>query len=983
MLKDGATWKLWYTGDDSSKKRIAYATSADGVAWTKGGKVIAPEDPGANANYSFGAFAPTVVKLDGSYRMLLTGRKLVSGTTFQTKVMDATSADGIEWTAPSPALNPSGTSSKFDFSNLNAPDVLADPADNAAPFKLYYAGNTVDANGNFHTRIGYATSQNGASYSKVTNGAGVNPDNSVLDIGALSASFDARQASGLSVAMPASATPKYAGFYWGTRGSDFKPRLGAATSPDGSAWTKVAGPATGGALLALGGGAAFDNGGQRDPGVLYDAGTFQLYFTALDSAGVRSIGRASAPEDAATHQPQHASWSAAARVLQADGSGFDANGVAHPSVIKDGADYVVHYTGYAGATPAIGRASSTSPALTAAVRGSAPVLAGTAGTFDADGVKDPVVLKLGAGDYRMLYTGVETTADGRAIERVGYATSADGSAWTKQGVVLNPSLASYSYDETGVQPAGLVADGPGATLHVWTSGTDRTGRTRGGHATTPLPTPLAASGGIPSGWATYQLGDSSTTVRDFRSIARTSSGTGVTLWMSFLQPYSSSGSEFWSDPFPVTVADSTEALKFLLTVRGVRWQARLSGPGGDPVLDRVDLSHAPVSFTAAGGATTTDITPPQGQSAMRWGDLSVEASTFSPGGGGSGAGTVTVLDAASGAPIASQPLNTGGTTTIGLGGVDPAAHPALRVAFALTSQDGSATPLVESLKVLYNALATPPPPPPAPSLTLVASPATIVFGQQATLSGQATQGGAPLAGSAVSLLAQPAGAAAFAPVASATTDAGGAYSSTVAPASTTTYKASLPGAGGEPTAQVGVKHRVRLAVRRSGRRGRFSGSVGPVHAAKDVVIEQLRSGAWAALATVRTTSTSTFTLARRLKACKRYRFRATTAADADHLAGESAIVRVALHKVSLKLSRSGRRVSFAGTARPAHPGKTVVLRIKQGTRFASFAKARLSRRSTFSLARKLKPGSYTFRAELPGDRCHFPGRSPARSITVP
>src|SRR5215218_4919058 len=129
VMKDGATWKLWYTADDSSKKRIAYATSPDGVAWTKGGKVIAPEDPGANANYSFGAFAPTVSKLaDGGYRMLLTGRKLVSGSTFQTKLMDATSEDGIAWTAPSPALNPSGTSTKFDFSNLNAPDVLADPS---------------------------------------------------------------------------------------------------------------------------------------------------------------------------------------------------------------------------------------------------------------------------------------------------------------------------------------------------------------------------------------------------------------------------------------------------------------------------------------------------------------------------------------------------------------------------------------------------------------------------------------------------------------------------------------------------------------------------------------------------------------------------------------------------------------------------------------------------------------------------------------
>ena len=523
VMKDGATWKLWYTGDDSSKKRIAYATSPDGVAWTKGGKVIAPEDPGANANYSFGAFAPAVSRLaDGGYRMLLTGRKLVSGTTFQTKLMDATSVDGIEWTAPSPALNPSGTSTKFDFSNLNAPDVLADPADGTAPFKLYYAGNTVDANGNFHTRIGYATSQNGNSFSKVTNGTGVNPDNSVLDIGTLSTSFDARQASGLSVVLPASATPKHAGFYWGTRGSDFKPRLGAATSPDGSAWSKVEGTEEGGALLPLGNGPAFDNGGQRDPGALYDAGTYELYFTALDASGVRSIGRASAPEVLATHQPDHTNWGAAARVLQADGSGFDANGVAHPSVIRDGADYVAYYTGYAGTTPAIGRASSTSPALTAAVRAGSPVLAGSAGTFDEDGVKDPVVLMLGAADYRMLYTGVETLADGRTIERVGYATSANGTAWTKQGVVLNPSLEAYAADEAGVQPTGLVADGPGLTLHAFTSGVDRTGRTRGGHATTALPTPLAADGGIPSGWATYQLGDSSTPVRDFRSIARTS-----------------------------------------------------------------------------------------------------------------------------------------------------------------------------------------------------------------------------------------------------------------------------------------------------------------------------------------------------------------------------------------------------------------------------------------------------------------------------
>ena len=118
--------------------------------------------------------------------------------------------------------------------------------------------------------------------------------------------------------------------------------------------------------------------------------------------------------------------------------------------------------------------------------------------------------------------------------------------------MLEPEPPPFAADETGVEPTGMLVDG--TTLHVWTSGVDRRRPTRGGHATTPPPTPGSPAAGIPSGWATYQLGDSSTTSRDFRQIARTSSGDGVTLWMSFLQPYSPAGNEFWSDYFPVTVA---------------------------------------------------------------------------------------------------------------------------------------------------------------------------------------------------------------------------------------------------------------------------------------------------------------------------------------------------------------------------------------------------------------------------------------------
>ena len=167
--------------------------------------------------------------------MLLTGRKLVAGDVFQTKIMNSSSADGISWTGLSLALNPSGSNSNFDYSNLNSPEVLVDPG-TAAPYKLYYSGNTVDANGNFHTRIGLATSNSGSSFNKVN---GSQTGDAVFDVGALGTAFDARHASGLSVAAPAGATPKLVGFYWGTRGSDFKPRLGEATSSEGTTWTKV------------------------------------------------------------------------------------------------------------------------------------------------------------------------------------------------------------------------------------------------------------------------------------------------------------------------------------------------------------------------------------------------------------------------------------------------------------------------------------------------------------------------------------------------------------------------------------------------------------------------------------------------------------------------------------------------------------------------------------------------------------------------
>ena len=971
VLKDGSTWKMWYTGDDSSKKRIAYATSLDGVVWSKGGKVIAPEDPGVSANLQFGAFAPTVWKTASGYSMLLTGRKLVGGGVFQTKILKTTSTDGISWAGPSPAVNPSGSNTNFDFSNLNSPDLLQDPGA-ASPFKLYYSGNTIDANGNFHTRIGLATSNDGNSFSKVN---GSQPGGSVLDVGALGTAFDARQASGLSVAAPPGGNPKFAGFYWGTRGSDFKPRLGEATSADGSSWTKVPVlvPPNGGALFALGNPASFDNGGERDPSVLYDAGAYELYFTGIDSSGTRSIGFASASQDGATKQPDNSTWSKNSSALLSKGSSgaFDSAGVSHPSVLKDAAtSYFLYYGGTDGTISKIGRATSSAAGGPFTKDAGFVLDVGGAGQFDEKGAQDPVVIKVAAGDYRMLYTGV----DANGIERVGYATSADGTSWTKQGVVLNPSLRAFADDESGVDPTGMLVDG--ATLHVWTSGVDRSGRTRGSHVTTAFPTPGSPAAGIPSGWATYQLGNSSTTVRDFRQIARTSSGSAVALWLSFLQPYSSGGNEFWSDYFPTTVSSSSEALNFLLTVHGIRWQARLSTPGSSPSLDKIELTHAPVSFSPAGSASSGPIAAASGRMVTAWGSLVVNTSIFSPAGAGTGSGTVRVLDATSGEQLASAPLNTGGDTTVDLSGVSAPAHQALRLAFDLQSADGQATPRVNSFKVLYTTQ------PAAIALTLAASAPRVIFGQAVTLTGTLTQGAAALGAQSVALSAQGVGDPAFAPLPSATTDAAGAYSARVVPKKKTTYKASYAGATSEPTLSVSVAHLVALSVVRKGAKGYFRGRVGPSHPGRVVIIQIKKSSGWKTFAKLKTSKTSTFSAVRKLSPRAKYRFRASTAADAQHLAGMSPIVYVVKMKVSLTVKLARRKATFAGTVTPSHPGRVVVIQKLVGTKWVAIGKAKLSSSSTFRFVRTLTPGTYDFRAVTSADRDHWGGESRTRHVAV-
>ena len=97
VLKDGATWKMWYGGLDGATFRIGYATSADGLAWTKQGQVL--DVGGAGAFDESGVLFPVVYKDLGAvaakrWKMFYAGQNAAG----KNQIGYAYSSDGVSWT---------------------------------------------------------------------------------------------------------------------------------------------------------------------------------------------------------------------------------------------------------------------------------------------------------------------------------------------------------------------------------------------------------------------------------------------------------------------------------------------------------------------------------------------------------------------------------------------------------------------------------------------------------------------------------------------------------------------------------------------------------------------------------------------------------------------------------------------------------------------------------------------------------------------
>ena len=162
VMFDEGIYKMWYQALEGSIRRICYATSDDGIIWTKVDSVNPVLDVGSAGSWDDSKVqVPVVVRIDTLYYMWYAGR----GT--NSKIGLATSSDGVVWDkeGTNPVMD---VGTGWEGAGVFPESVIYD----GSVFQMWYLG----LNSSFVGETGYATSPDGIIWTKDT----LNP---VLKIG--------------------------------------------------------------------------------------------------------------------------------------------------------------------------------------------------------------------------------------------------------------------------------------------------------------------------------------------------------------------------------------------------------------------------------------------------------------------------------------------------------------------------------------------------------------------------------------------------------------------------------------------------------------------------------------------------------------------------------------------------------------------------------------------------------------------------------
>ena len=254
VLYEGGVYKMWYQGCIGARCDIGYATSPDGLNWTR-----SPSNPVLLANTSGWDQTlgnPTVVHDGTGYHMWYAGNGPLA-----IQIGYATSPDGVVWTKVGSGPNFVGHQS-WDSGATSTPFVLKV----GATFVLYFSGHP----GNFAYSIGRATSSDGVNWTEDL----ANP---------LMAPQGGWEESRIH---PTWVAPAGSGFEIYYTGGYNAPQVGRAASVDGWNWTRDdANP-----VLALGTPGTWDQAGVAVAKVVTIGATTRLYYGGESWPGNWRIG---------------------------------------------------------------------------------------------------------------------------------------------------------------------------------------------------------------------------------------------------------------------------------------------------------------------------------------------------------------------------------------------------------------------------------------------------------------------------------------------------------------------------------------------------------------------------------------------------------------------------------------------------------------------------------------------------------------------
>jgi predicted GH43/DUF377 family glycosyl hydrolase len=164
VLKEGpTTYRMWYEAVGSAGITvIGYASSTDGLTWTKQGAALLP---GGSASWERDEVSPNFILLEGGvYKLWYHGGGYFmggSGTRYgTTRVGYATSSDGLTWTKhPSNPVLDVGAAGAFDDEQVAEPRVTR----LGSGYRMYYTGANASSR---RKSLGMATSADGVTWTK-------------------------------------------------------------------------------------------------------------------------------------------------------------------------------------------------------------------------------------------------------------------------------------------------------------------------------------------------------------------------------------------------------------------------------------------------------------------------------------------------------------------------------------------------------------------------------------------------------------------------------------------------------------------------------------------------------------------------------------------------------------------------------------------------------------------------------------------------